>query len=84
LKNAGKDLLKATKTAVTNEAQRQLNDRFRLLNNTIEKVKQSYGLGSISPPTNVYNIKPGSTPFYDVMNALRNFTGDVLGSALGG
>ena len=82
LKNAGKDLLKATKTAITNEAQRQLNDRFRLLNNTIEKVKQSYGLGSISAPTNVYNIKPGSTPFYDVMNALRNFTGDVLGSAL--
>ena len=82
LKNAGKNLLKATKTAVTNEAQRQLNDRFRLLNNTLEKVKQAYGLGSISPPTNVYNITPGSTPFYDVMNALRNFTGDVLGSAL--
>jgi hypothetical protein len=82
LKNAGKDLLKATKTAVTNEAQRQLNDRFRLLNNTIEKVKQSYGLGSISAPTNVYDVKPGSTPFYDVMNALRNFTGDVLGNAL--
>ena len=82
LKNAGKNLLKATKTAITNEAQRQLNDRFRLLNNTIEKVKQAYGLGQISPPTNVYNVTPGSTPFYDVMNALRNFTGDVLGSAL--
>lgn len=84
LKNAGKNLLKATKTAVTNEAQRQLNDRFRLLNNTLEKVKQAYGLGQISAPTNVYDIKPGSQPFFDVMNALRNFTGDVLGSALGG
>jgi hypothetical protein len=82
LKNAGKDLLKATKTAVTNEAQRQLNDRFRLLNNTIEKVKQAYGLGKISQPTNVYTNVKGGQPFFDVMNALRNFTGDVLGSAL--
>ena len=82
LKNAGKNLLKATKTAVTNEAQRQLNDRFRLLNNTIEKVKQAYGLGQISAPTNVYTNIKGGQPFYDVMNALRNFTGDVLGSAL--
>ena len=82
LKNAGKDLLTATKTAVTNEAQRQLNDRFRLLNNTIEKVKQAYGLGKISQPTNVYTNVKGGQPFFDVMNALRNFTGDVLGSAL--
>jgi hypothetical protein len=82
LKDAGNNLLAATKTAVTNEAQRRLNDQFRLLNNTIDKVRSAYGIGRMSEPTNVYDIKPGSQVFFDVKNALRNFTGDVLGNAL--
>jgi len=82
LKDAGNTLLVATKTAVTNEAQRRLNDQFRLLNNTIDKVRSAYGVGRMSEPTNVYDIKQGSQVFFDVKNALRNFTGDVLGNAL--
>ena len=82
LKDAGNTLLVATKTAVTNEAQRRLNDQFRLLNNTIDKVRSAYGIGRMSEPTNVYDMKPGSQVFFDVKNALRNFTGDVLGNAL--
>ena len=82
LKNAGNNLLVSTKTAVTNDAQRRLNDQFRLLNNTIDKVRSAYGIGQITGITNVNDAKPGSQVFFDVRNSLRSFTGDVLGNSL--
>jgi hypothetical protein len=80
LKDAGNKLLVATKTAVTNEAQRRLNDQFRLLNNTIDKVRNAYGLGRMSPPTNVYTQE--NLALNQLRGAVRNFVGDVGGAFL--
>jgi len=78
LGDAGDKLITNLKRAALSEAQRQLNDQFRLLNNTIDKVRTSYGIGRMSEPTNVYNNPPGGQFFFDVHNSLRNFAGDTL------
>ena len=84
LKDAGKNLLQNVKKAALNEAQRQLNNQFRLVNNSLDKIRNSFGIGRIPPPTNVYDSPPGGQFFFDVQNSLRNFGGDVLGGILGG
>jgi len=84
LKNAGEKLLRNVKKAALNEAQRQLNNKFRLVNNSLDKIRNSFGIGRMSEPTNVYKNPPGGQFFYDVKNSLRNFGGDVLGGMLGG
>lgn len=71
-------LLEGLKSAALNEAQRQLNTQFSLLNNTIDEIRTNFGIGRIPPPTNVYQIPPGGQFFFDVQNSLRNFGGDVL------
>lgn len=83
-KNAGEKLLQNVKKAALNEAQRQLNSQFRLVNNSLDKVRNSFGIGRMSEPTNVYSNPPGGQFFFDVKNSLRNFGGDVLGGLLGG
>jgi hypothetical protein len=84
LKDAGKNLLQNVKKAALNEAQRQLNNQFRLVNNSLDKIRNSFGIGRIPPPTNVYDSPPGGQFFFDVQNSLRNFGGDILGGILGG
>lgn len=84
LKDAGKNLLQNVKKAALNEAQRQLNNQFRLINNSLDKIRNNFGIGRIPPPTNVYDNPPGGQFFFDVQNSLRNFGGDVLGGLLGG
>lgn len=72
-------LFNSLKKAVLNETQRQLNDQFRLLNNSIDRVRDSFGIGRMSDPTNVYSVPAGgSRIFFDVRNSLRNFAGDSL------
>lgn len=67
------------RSAGLREAQLRLNDRFRLLNNSIDRVRNSFGIGRIQAPTNVYDIpNNGSRIFYDVQNSLRQFGGDIL------
>lgn len=78
LSDASDKLVTNLKRAALSEAQRQLNDQFRLLNNTIDKVRNSFGIGRMSTPTNVYNNPPGGQFFFDVQNSLRNFAGDTL------
>lgn len=76
-------LIQNLKRAGLREAQRALNERFRLLNNSLDRVRNSFGIGRMTAPTNVYDISNnGSVFFFDVKNSLRNFGGDVLLSAM--
>jgi hypothetical protein len=75
LESAAKTLATSTKKVALNVGQQLLNDQFRLLNNTIDKVRNAYGLGRISPPTNVYaGVNPNQAA---LQTAIRNFGGDV-------
>ena len=80
IESAVKNLATSTKKVALNVGQQLLNDQFRLLNNTIDKVRNAYGLGRISPPTNVYaNVNPNQAA---LQNAIRNFGGDIASSFL--
>ena len=87
---AAQQLVEKIKDAALKEAQRQLNIRFRLLNNTIDDIRNSFGIGRIPAPTNVYFPAQNGGPygnsqfFFDVKNSLRNFGGDTLTGLLGG
>lgn len=87
---AAEQLLENIKTAGLNEAQRQLNIRFRVLNDSIDNIRNQFGIGRMPPPTNVYFPQQNSgaygqsNVFFDVQNALRNFGGDVLTGLIGG
>lgn len=75
LESAVTTLATSTKRVALNVGQQLLNDQFRLLNNTIDKVRNAYGLGRISPPTNVYaGVNPNQAA---LQTAIRNFGGDV-------
>lgn len=81
LASLGKNL----KKALLSEGQRRLNDQFRLLNNAIDKVRDSFGIGRMSDPRNVYDVpRNGGRFWFDVKNSLRNFTGDFLSQTLFG
>ena len=86
---AGKALGKKLKTVLQNELRSQINTRLRLLNNTLDKIRNEGGMGRMREPTNVYKnydnplgISSGS--FFDVQNSLRDFAGDALGGKIGG
>ena len=86
---AGKVLGKKLKTALLREARSQLNTRLRLLNNTLDKLRNEAGLGRMREPTNVYKnydnpLGISSGFFFDVKNSLRDFAGDALGGKIGG
>lgn len=70
--------------AAVNAVQGQINVRVRLLNNTLDKIRNSIGIGRMRAPTNIYKPVKNSTFFYDVHNSLRDFLGNSLGDALGG
>ena len=72
------------KKAALNEAQRKMNDQFRLLNNSLDNIRNSFGIGRMTQPTNVYNNPPGGQFFFDVQNSLRGFAGDSLTGLIGG
>ena len=87
---AAEQLVENLKDAALREAQRQLNIRFRLLNNSIDNIRNAFGIGRIPAPTNVYFPKQNTGPygnsqfFFDVQNSLRNFAGDTLTGLIGG
>jgi hypothetical protein len=81
---AGARLAENLKRAALNEAQRRLDQRFRLLNDTIDRIRNSYGIGRMREPTNVYNITQQNLFFFDVRNSLRDFAGDTLTGLIGG
>ena len=87
---AGKVLGSKLKTALQRELRAQVNTRLRLLNNTLDKIRNEAGMGRMSEPTNVYTSYLGDNPlgissgaFFDVKNSLRNFAGDALGGKIG-
>lgn len=62
--------------AVVNDVNRQITTQARLLNNTLDNIRNSIGLGRMSDPTNVYN--GSSLLANDVSNALRDFVGQSV------
>ena len=78
LGEASTALLEGVKRAALTETQRRLNIQFTLLNDTLDRIRNTYGIGRIPEPTNVYNYTPGGQFFFDVKNSLRNFAGDIL------
>ena len=86
---AGKVLGRKLKTALQNEVRAQVNTRLRLLNNTLDKIRNEAGIGRMREPTNVYKnyenpLGISSGTFFDVQNSLRDFAGDSLGGKIGG
>jgi hypothetical protein len=87
---AAEQLVENLKDAALREAQRQLNIQFRLLNNSIDRIRNAFGIGRMTPPANVYFPKQNtgafgnSNIFFDVQNSLRNFAGDTLTGLIGG
>lgn len=81
---AGQKLLDNLKNAALNEAQRQINSKFKLLNTSLDKIRNSFGIGRMKEPTNVYKQPFGqySRFFFDVKNSLRDFGGDTLGGII--
>lgn len=58
---AGRNLLNNLKKTTLNVVQQQLNTQFRLLNNSIDKIRNSFGVGRIPFPTNVYGFEEKTT-----------------------
>ena len=88
-KKASKKLAKNLEKAAVRELRQQVNTRLRLLNNTLDKLRNDAGIGRMREPTNVYKnyenpLGISSNFFFDVKNALRDFGGDAIGGALGG
>jgi hypothetical protein len=88
-KKASKKLAKNLQKAAVRELQGQINTRLRLLNNTLDKLRNNAGIGRMREPTNVYReyqngLGISSGFFFDVKNSLRDFAGDSVGGALGG
>jgi hypothetical protein len=60
------------------------------LNDSLDRIRNQFGLGRMPAPTNVYfptqNTGPygQSNVFFDVQNSLRNFGGDILTGLIGG
>ena len=86
---AGRELGTKLRTTAEREVRAQVNTRLRLLNNTLDKLRNEAGLGRMREPTNVYKsyenplgISSGS--FFDVQNSLKDFAGDALGGKIGG
>lgn len=87
-KKAATNLAKNVEKAAIRQLNSMINVRARLLNNSIDKIRNSIGIGRMSAPTNVYKppggaSNPNSRFFYDIQNGLRDFLGESLGGALG-
>ena len=96
-KKASRKLAQNLEKATVNELKGQVNVRLRLLNNTLDKIRNANNLGRMTEPTNIYEVpyfyqgisnglggQVSSNFFFDVHNSLRNFAGDAAGDALGG
>jgi hypothetical protein len=85
-KNSAK-LAKKLEKAAIKELTGQVNTRLRLLNNTLDKLRNDAGIGRMREPTNIYRQYVNGISnnfFFDVHNSLRDFAGESVGGALGG
>lgn len=88
-KKASAKLAKNLEKAAIKELRGQVNTRLRLLNNTLDKLRNDAGIGRMREPTNVYKtysnpLGISSNFFFDVHNSLRDFAGESVGGKLGG
>jgi hypothetical protein len=85
-RQAGEKFLNNLKTAGLMEAQRQINTRFTLLNRSLDRIRNSFGIGRMSDPTNVYDFGAtyNRTFINDVRNSLRTFAGESLTALITG
>lgn len=82
-KVAAINLAKNVERAVINQVNGAILVRAKILNDAIEKIRNSSGLGRMSDPTNVYApMDNQSRFFYDIHNALRDALGETLSGAL--
>lgn len=77
---AGKALGSKLKKTLQNEIKAQVNTRLRLLNNTLDKIRNEGGVGRMRAPTNVYS----SHPPHAGMDAELNLPSYIGGGAIGG
>ena len=77
---AGKALGSKLKTTLQNEVKAQVNTRLRLLNNTLDKIRNEGGVGRMRAPTNVYS----SHPPHAGMDAELNLPNYIGGGVIGG
>jgi len=88
-KKASAKLAKNLEKAAIQELKGQVNTRLRLLNNTLDKLRNDSGIGRMREPTNVYKnyqnaLGISNGMFFDVHNSLRDFAGEAVGGSLGG
>ena len=73
-----------------NKEKPKTNTILKWINNSIDNIRNAFGIGRIPAPTNVYFPKQNTGPygnsqfFFDVQNSLRNFAGDTLTGLIGG
>ena len=88
-KKAGQKLAQNLEKAVIKELKGQVNQRLRLLNNTLDKLRSDSVVSRMKDPTNVYknyqnDLGLSNGIFFDVRNSLRDFAGEAVGGNLGG
>ena len=79
---AGKALGSKLKTTLQNEVRAQVNTRLRLLNNTLDKLRNEGGLGRMRAPTNVYSSHPPHAGMDSESNLPNYIGGGVIGGGL--
>jgi hypothetical protein len=83
----GQILLSELRSFGLNTAQSLINSRFALLNQTLDNLRNQFGVGRMTPPTNIYfgntNVPGLLGRFFDVRNSLLNFGGSSLVDLLG-
>ena len=87
-KNIAKKAAKNVANSAIREINQQITNRTALLNNTLNKIRNSFGLGGLpTEPKNIYPKPYAPTSFgifFDVRNELFNFIGEDVSSALAG
>ncbi|MCK9475548.1 MAG: hypothetical protein M0R46_06510 [Candidatus Muirbacterium halophilum] len=93
-KAAQKLAINLEKIAMT-ELNTQINSRMQLINNVVDKIRNTIGVGRMSEPTNIYKVPYvyqgmqnatglSNEYFSGLHNSLREFAGDAVGDALNG
>ena len=74
-KRAFEGLVKNVEKAIDNRINTDLTTQFKLLNETLDNIRNSIGFGRMSEPTNVYETNPLRD---DLKNAFRDFVGQSI------
>jgi hypothetical protein len=74
-KRAFEGLVKNVEKAIDNRINTDLTIQYKLLNETLENIRNSIGFGRMSEPTNVYETNPLKD---DLKNAFRDFVGQSI------